>query len=79
MDHFVLFIRPHSLQGKLAQLLPLEMQSQEHYVGCTSSNLGCTVTVHHAQLLRIMGETQVKTECLAPQLAEFEQVFSTVI
>ena len=36
------------------------------------------MTVDHAQSLRIMSETQVKSECPAPQLAAVEQVFLAV-
>ena len=67
------------LQGKLAQLLPVDMQSQEYHSGCTPIKLRCTVTVHHVQSLRIMSETWVKLKCPAPQLAAIEQVFLAVL
>jgi hypothetical protein len=46
-----------ALQGKLAQLLPVDMQSRKHHLICTQSTLGCTVTVHDAQSLRTTSET----------------------
>jgi hypothetical protein len=67
-----------SLRGKLAQLLPVDMQSRKHYLSRTQSTLGCTVTVHDAQSLRTTSETQVKLECSARQLAAVEQVFLAV-
>jgi hypothetical protein len=66
------------LQGKLAQLLPVDMQSRKHQLSCTESTLGCTVTVHDAQSLHTTSETQVKLECSARQLAAVEQVFLAV-
>ena len=71
-------INSGSLQGKLAPLLPLDMQLHQNHLGCNPRKLACTVTVHHAQSLHIMSETQVKPECLAPQLAAVEQVFLVV-
>jgi hypothetical protein len=50
----------YSLQGKLAQLLPVDMQSRKHHLSRTQSTLGCTVTVHDAQSLRTTSETLVK-------------------
>jgi hypothetical protein len=66
------------LQGKLAQLLPVDMQSREHHLSRTQSTLGCTVTVHDAQSLRTTSETRVKLECSACQLAAVERVFLEV-
>jgi hypothetical protein len=67
-----------ALQGKLAQLLPVDMQSHKHHLSRTQSTLGCTVTVHDAQSLRTTSETRVKLECSACQLAAVEQVFLAV-
>ncbi|PLW47749.1 hypothetical protein PCANC_11445 [Puccinia coronata f. sp. avenae] len=58
-----------TLRGKLAQLLPVDMQSREHHLSRTQSTLGWTVTVHDAQSLRTTSETRVKLECSARQLA----------
>jgi hypothetical protein len=69
----------YTLQGKLAQLLPVDMQSCKHHLSCTESTLGCTVTVHHSQSLRTTSETQVKLECSARQLEAVERVFLAVI
>jgi hypothetical protein len=61
-----------TLQGKLAQLLPVHMRSREHHLSRTESTLGCTVAVHDAQSLRTTSETRVKLECSAHQLAAVE-------
>jgi hypothetical protein len=72
------FLETESLQGKLAQLLPVDMKSRKHHLSCTQSTLGCTVTVHDAQSLRTTSETQVKLKCSACQLAAVERVFLAV-
>ena len=61
-------IRSLTLRGKIAQLLPVEMQSQEHHLGCTPRKLGCTVTVHHVQSLCIM-------RCGSPNMSQFFHFF----
>jgi hypothetical protein len=67
-----------TLREDLAQVPPVDMWPLNYYLSLTQIKLGCAVTVHDAQSLRIKGKLQVKCEFPACQLATVEQDFLVV-